>query len=98
MAWSATRRRDDRDLDGRGLTMHGEGPADLVQPEPMRDQRPRANGAAADEAHGFRKLVLVDHRAGDGDLPPHHGEELDRRGLMGESGEDDAPSRSHERE
>src|SRR5438445_318228 len=49
-------------------------------------------------AQHLAELNLVDHRARDCHLTPHDREERDRRGLVRQTGQHDAPARAYQRE
>ena len=73
--------------------MRLEGIGDSIEGKPVREQALPLHLTGREERHGLRKLVLVDHRAEDADLPPHHPEELEPARLVGQPGQDDAPTR-----
>src|SRR3989441_8982028 len=87
-----------RDLDGIGASVRDERLADAVEVEAVRDQGLRPDRAAGDQPQRLGELVLVDHRARDRDLAPHHREERHRRRLVGQPREHDPSPRSHQLE
>src|SRR2546425_509999 len=80
----------ERDLDGVGVRVRRERLADAVEAEPVGDQRPGPDRAAVDKPERLGELVLIDHRARQGDLAAYDREKRHRRGLVRQPGEHDA--------
>src|SRR5262249_3983582 len=66
----------ERDLDGIEAVMGHEGVLDLGEREPVSEERRRSDGARGEQSDGLGELVLINHRAEDAQLAPHHPEEV----------------------